>query len=132
MTTLCPACGSGKIASHCVDPDDGHRECSDCGWKGGRAQLISVPLQKNPNSLELDSDAALDVAHQISSSLKVLIAGHVAQTLGLCILESGLCGRRDKNNLTRLLKAGCEGAHKAILQEADAIAKQHSKGRVLS
>lgn len=131
-TELCPACGSGKIANHMADPDDGHRECYDCGWKGGKDNLIVVPIPKDPNTLELDGDAALDVMKQISRHLMLLIAKHVSQPFGLCIIEAGLCSRKDKKNLAKLLKAGCSAAHQAILQEADNISKEYSKGRILS
>lgn len=137
-TTLCPACGSGKIDDEHVGDSSlkvagGERkQCMDCGWRGDKEKLVTVPLQANPNSLELDGDAALDVAKQISRNLMLLLGQHASQGLGLCIIEAGLCGRRDKKNLARLLKAGCAAAHQGILQEADNIAKEHSKGRILS
>ena len=128
MTSLCPACGSGKIT---IDPDEGYK-CLDCEWSGNKDSLIDAPIPKNPHSLELEGDAALDILKQISKHLFLLIAKNVAQPLGLAIIESGLCGKFDKDNLTRLLKAGCTAAHKGILDEADKISEEYSSKRILS
>ena len=137
-TLLCPVCGSGKIAGERVGDssleasNSDKKQCMDCGWRGDVNRLIQVPFQKNPNSLELNQDEALEVAKQISNSLMQLIGANVGKPLGMCILESGLCGRRDGKNLARLLRVGCRAAHRAILEEADKISGEHSKARVLS
>ena len=102
-----------------------------CGWLGDKESLVQVELQ-NENVLDISKDAALEIAKHISKQLAVLMGKHVTVNLGLAIIESGLCGRQDKKNLARLLKAGCSGAHKAILTEADEISKEYSKHRVLS
>lgn len=129
---LCPACGSGKIVNHMMDPDDGYRRCSNCNWTGGESDLITAPIPENPNCLKLNGDAAKNVLEQISRNLLILLAKYSGHPLGVAIVQAGLCGRLDKTNLARLIKAGCLGAHKAVLDEADKISAEYSKNRILS
>jgi len=123
MTQLCPACGSGKI-----DTAEGDQaECLDCGWKGSKTSLLAVPLPANPYSMEINQDRALEMAKHISQQYMQLLPAHAAKPIGLCIIESGLCGKQDSKNLARLIRAACLGAHKATLDEAETIAKEHLK-----
>jgi len=74
-------------------------------------------------------DVALEVAKQISSNLMEMIYKLVAKSMGEAVLQSGLVGRQDAKNLTRLMRAGCLAAHKGVLDEADAISKEY-KARI--
>lgn len=125
-TTLCPACGSGKIAGS----DPAH--CVECGWEGDDVHLLRAEMPLVGKMLDLNPDRAFLIAEQISKSLYVAVAKIASRHIGLAILSSGLCGKRDNHNLARLIKAGCGAAHQGILEEADAIAKEYSQKRVLS
>lgn len=63
--------------------------------------------------------------------MKLLYQG-ASQPIGQCILQAGLVGRQDHKTLARLLRAACRGAHRATLEEAEAIAKEHKDRRQLS
>lgn len=63
--------------------------------------------------------------------MKLLYAA-ASQVIGQCILQAGLVGRRDTKNLARMIRAACRGAHKATLDEAEAIAEETLKGQILS
>lgn len=111
---------------------DGNYECMDCGWKGNAKQLVAVPLPENPLSLDIDQDRALDIARSMSEQYMRLLYEGASQAIGQCILQAGLVGKQDTKNLARMLRAACRGAHKATLEEAEAIAQEHKKTRMLS
>jgi hypothetical protein len=115
-----------------VDADDAGAKCQDCSWRGTRRDLIEVPLPKDPHSLDLREDRALHVAEQISRNLLLLLAQKASPVIGLCMIESGICGRKDVQSMKRLIKAACEGTHKAILDEADKISKEYQQRRIPS
>lgn len=130
MTTICPSCGSGKVSPH-QDNNEVH-ECAECGWVGQARQLVQVPLPKNPNSLEINENRALDIAREMSKKYMELLYAGASQPIGQCLLQAGMVGRRDVKNMTRMIRAACLGAHKATLDEADAIAKEHKASELLS
>jgi hypothetical protein len=81
-----------------------------------------------PGFVSLDfsrNDLALEIAKQISKNLMEMIYKLVAKSMGEAVLQSGLVGRTDRQNLARLMRAGCLAAHKAILDEADLIGREH-------
>ena len=121
-TTICPSCGSGKIGNNLGETDDGHRFCDDCGWKGGKSQLITVPLPKDSMSLDASNDRALLIARHMSEQYLKLIYEKASPAIGRCILQAGLVGKKDTKGLTRMLRAACMGAHKATLEEAEQLA----------
>jgi hypothetical protein len=94
--------------------------------------LVAVPLPKNPNSLEIDQDRAMEVAKHMSEQYMKLLYATASQTIGVCILQAGLVGKKDSVNLARMLRAACRGAHKATLDEAEAIAKEHKEKGMLA
>lgn len=99
--------------------------CKDCGWLGQESALINAPIPTQGVQLDFsNSDVALEVAKQISRHLMELIYALAAKAVGEAVLQSGLVGRTDSKNLTRLMRAGCLAAHKGILDEADAISKE--------
>jgi hypothetical protein len=91
-----------------------------------------VPLPANPHSLEVDQDRALEIAKHMSEQYMKLLYQSASPIVGQCILQAGLVGKKDTKNLTRMLRAACRGAHKATLDEAEAIAKEHKETRLLS
>lgn len=120
MTAICPQCGSGK-----VEPTGDGVSCKDCGWLGKEGALINAPIPIQGVQLDFSNqDVALEVARQISRHLMELIYQLAAKAMGEAILQSGLVGRTDTKNLARLLRAGCLGAHKAVLEEADDISEE--------
>jgi hypothetical protein len=104
----------------------------DCGWIGQRPQLIAVPLPTNPLSLEINQDKALEILKHMSEQYMKLLYQSASKAIGQSILQSGLVGRSDTKNFTRLLRAACLGAHKATLEEAEAISKEHKEKRQFS
>jgi hypothetical protein len=99
---------------------------------GNEAQLVAVPIPKNPLSLEIDQDRALEIAKHMSEQYMQLLYQGASESIGACILQAGLVGRKDTKSLTRLLRAACMGAHKATLDEAEKIAEEHKQERLLS
>lgn len=89
-------------------------------------------MPENPHSLEVDQDRALEIAKHMSEQYMKLLYSGASQAIGQCILQAGLVGKRDSKALARLLRAACRGAHKATLDEAEAIAKEHKKSELLS
>jgi len=100
--------------------------CKDCGWLGKESALINAPIPVQGVQLDFSNgDVALEVAKQISRHLMELIYQLAAKAVGEAVLQSGLVGRTDSRNLTRLMRAGCLAAHKGILDEADIISKEY-------
>lgn len=93
---------------------------------------MRVPLPSNPHSLEIDQDRALEIAKQMSRQYMELLFRGASETIGQCILQAGLVGKRDTKSLARLLRAACLGAHKATLDEAENIAKENKERGMLS
>lgn len=91
-----------------------------------------MPLPKNPHSLDIDPDRAMDIARHMSEQYMQLLYQGASQSIGQCILQAGLVGKRDTKHLARMIRAACRGAHKATLDEAEAISKEQSKSRLLS
>jgi hypothetical protein len=58
--------------------------------------------------------------------MQLLYVG-ASKVIGAAILQAGLCGQRDTQNLTRMIRAACMGAHKATLEEAEKIASESRK-----
>lgn|GEM_PF-5522466 len=94
--------------------------------------MITVPIPSNPNTLEIDEDRALDIARQMSEQYMKLLYANASKIIGTCILQAGLVGMRDHRNLARMMRAACKGAHRATLEEAESIASEAQKGKVLS
>ena len=115
-----------------VDSDEARAECMDCGWVGMRKDTIAVEMPSNPLSFEIDQDRALEIARQIAIDFMRLLYKHASTPIGLCLIESGMVGRKDTAGLTRILRAACLGAHKAALNEAEAIASEHRAEALLS
>jgi hypothetical protein len=93
---------------------------------------VAVPLPSNPLSLEIDQDRALEIAKHMSEQYMKLLYQGASPAIGQCILQAGLVGKQDSKSLARLLRAACRGAHKATLDEAEAIAQEHKKEGMLS
>ncbi|MHC4507734.1 MAG: hypothetical protein ACYTAO_02085 [Planctomycetota bacterium] len=93
---------------------------------------MAVPLPANPHSLEVDQDRALEIAKHMSEQYMKLLYQGASQVIGQCILQAGLVGKQDSKSLARMLRAACRGAHKATLDEAEAIANEHKQNRLLS
>ena len=107
-------------------------KCDECGWLGTEKQLVSVPIPKNPFSIEIHPDTALDAAKQISEQYFLLMSKVAGPVIGQCIVQAGLVGRKDVKNLAKLIRAACLGAHKATLDEANKISKDYQAGNLPS
>jgi hypothetical protein len=93
---------------------------------------MSVPLPSNPLSFSIDEDRALEIARTIAIDFMRMLYQHASKPIGLCLIESGMVGKLDTASLTRILRATCLGAHKAALEEAEAIAAEHKAEALLS
>jgi hypothetical protein len=133
MTThalqLCPECGSGKIEMGSLVGEDLEATCQNCGWKGPHRDLIAAPareedLGRQSNIIYGTTDFTLGIAEEVSKAYMNLIAQHVARGLGLAMIESGLVGRQQPKELTRLIRAASLGAHAATLKEIEEIQKE--------
>jgi len=124
QTTICPACGSGKITPYKDDDDKQMYKCQMCTWFGSINELVSVPMPADQFALEIGQDEALNVVKQISEQYLKLLATQAGQQIGLCIIQAGFCTSRDSKALARLLRAACVGAHKATLEEAQKMSEE--------
>lgn len=84
-------------------------QCLECAWSGTVDDLIEV----NPEFLE-ESDT---IAEQVTMQYMTLLAKHAAQPIGLAMIESGICGRKDSQRLARLIQAAVTGAYKSTIDE---------------
>lgn len=99
---------------------------------GPKSNLIEAVIPTNPLTFEVDQDAALETARQISIRFMKLLYMRVSTPLGRCLLDAGMCGRLDTEGLTRMIRASCIGAHRAALEEAEKIAAEHRDKALLS
>jgi len=119
-TEVCPKCGSGKVELG----TRGHygrqmnlARCLSCGWYGERRELLLAGLGKVV-------DSALEIAHEVSKTYLQLIGQSVVLPLGKAMLQAGIVGVQQKQELARLLRAACLAAHKATLEEVEKIQKE--------
>jgi hypothetical protein len=133
MTSICPACGSGKVvavlgAAVGKTGLDAHKmACQDCPWEGTNKELLQVPLPERPNALDISPDQALELAREMSTNYMKLLYQIASTSVGACIMQAGFVGKNDTKSLTRMIRAACKGAHHATLEEADKISKELKK-----
>lgn len=126
---LCPECGSGKIEMGALIGEDMEATCLSCGWKGPHRELMASIIRQSDVSSEVGAvlgspDLALGIAQEVAKAYMVLIAKYAAQGLGLAMIEAGVIGKEQPKELTRLIRAASMGAHKATLEEIEAIQKE--------
>lgn len=126
---ICPECGSGKIEMGDLIGEDMKAKCLSCGWEGPHRELMAAvgseqELMKGSQEIFGTPDLALGIAQEVSKTYMVLIAKYAAQPLGLAMIESGVIGKEQPKELTRLIRAASMGAHKATLEEIEAIQKE--------
>lgn len=122
-TELCPDCGSGKLdfESELLMLETDVR-CLECGWRGkGRDVMITkVDTPRRFAAPDMAQAVAEDVALTYQRKLAAVAAVHI----GLAMVDAGIVGRQDKDNLTRLVRAATLGAHRATLEEIETIQKE--------
>lgn len=101
--------------------------CQDCNWTGTNKELLEVPVQANPNSLDINPDQALEIARAMSTNYMQLLYQHVSPAIGAAIMQAGFVGKNDTKNLTRMIRAAARGAHAATLEEAGVISEELRK-----
>lgn len=125
---VCPECASAKVELGDLVGDEMTATCSNCGWTGKHKDLIGAGAKANDivqGSLSIDDPSlALSIAREVSVMYMRMLAKHAGQPIGLAMVESGLVGRQDSSNLARLIKAACQGAHTATLNEVEKIQKE--------
>ena len=127
---VCPECGSGKVEmGSSILGNDAFAECQACGWSGTVGDLLTPSRQEADREVGLiTQDQALSIAQSVAESYMERLAAHAAKPTGLAMVESGIVGLKDKNRLARLIRAAMKGAHKATLEEVEAIQKELQLG----
>jgi hypothetical protein len=123
---ICPSCSSGKIdVEGDIVSDLSAASCQACGWSGKVSELMLTAADDTKfEGLELSGDTALKIAQDVSKQYMVLLAKHAGQAVGLAMVEAGVVGQQDPKSLGRLIRAACQGAHKATLVEVEAMQKE--------
>jgi len=119
MARLCPECGSGKIII--TDKDF---KCQACGREGEEHELFQAALEMNA------VDEALAIAQEVSSNLMCNLGKFAAMGIGAAAMDAGVVSQNDTKSLARICRAGCLGAHKAILDEVEKIGREAQGKRV--
>jgi hypothetical protein len=131
MIEVCPDCGSAKIELEGrILADDQNAVCTSCGWRGKKKDLLT-PMRQEADTKAGDvmtPDQALYIAQEVAKDYMVRLAAYAAQPAGLAMVEAGIVGAKDKHRLGRLIKAAMKGAHKATLDEVEAIQKELQQG----
>lgn len=122
---VCPSCGSGKVeVGSAIIHANAPAECKACGWSGRKEELMTAATPSGELTDDLNPDAALGIAQEVSKAYMTMLAQHAGQPIGLAMVQSGVVGVQDKDSLTRLIRAACMGAHKATLEEVEAMQKE--------
>lgn len=117
---LCPNCGSGKVTEITTSElMDGLMDCTSCGWRGKATELMAAIQPRRPGL-----DPQLQVAEEISKLYLQLLAKEAGKPIGLAMVAAGVIGVKDADNLGRLIRAACLGAHRATLEEIEVIQKE--------
>ena len=112
---MCPGCGSTKV----VLPDirGGDAACSSCGWIGKDKDLVAKTMSETE---------AYSIANAVAREYLLRLGSSAAIPIGQAMIESGLVGRKDKQLITRLIRAAVAGAHMSTLKEIEKIQKELS------
>jgi hypothetical protein len=136
MTSIrvCPSCGSGKVDRLIkLVGQDINVACANCGWSGQYGDLIYTAAKVGcvaPGVYRLDDMAeALGIAQEVSLTYMRLLAKHAGRPVGKAMLQSGVVGAKDTKSMARLIKAACEGAHRATLDEIEKIQEELRDGQ---
>jgi len=117
LTSVCPNCGSGKVEPNQDDPAIPYR-CAECATTFVRPLVVDV---------DLGIDSAQQVAEAVATQLFRELYTTSAQPLALAAVNSGLVALKDTKAVALLARAGCIGAHKAMLEEAERIGRSRQK-----
>lgn len=131
MIQICPDCGSAKVELEGrILSDDQDAFCTACGWRGKKKDLMT-PMRQEAEAKAgevFSPDQALYIAQEVAKDYMARLAAHAAQPAGLAMIEAGIVGLHDKHRLGRLIRAAMKGAHKATLEEVEAIQKELQEG----
>jgi len=125
---ICPVCASAKVDSVRLVGRDIDAACSNCGWEGKYKDLIDAGIKDRQiieNIVSVGADSiALKIVAEVSATYLTLLAKYAGRPIGLALMESGVVGRKDPASLARLIKAACEGAHRATLDEIEKMQEE--------
>ena len=121
---LCPECGSGKIELGDLVGDDMTATCTNCSWTGPHRELLSASPEEVAPSGIIEPDMALAIAEDVAKAYMILLAKHAGQPIGLAMVQAGVIGAKDPQVMGRLIRAACQGAYKATLDEVDQMQKE--------
>ena len=129
--SVCPQCASAKVASYDLSEDPGRHDprgivCLSCGWLGLPEKLL---VAEESGEVIGSVQQALDIAAEVASEYMKCLAKYAARPIGSAMVEAGMVGNRDTKSLTRLIKAACQGAHRATLNEVEQIQKEYQDAR---
>lgn len=118
---ICPVCASAKVDKVQLVGSDSEVACSNCGWSGKYKEVIEAGVKERQiveNIVGIgDESLAVKIAMEVSTTYLTLLVNYAGRHIGLALVESGVVGVKDSPSLARLIKAACEGAHKATLDE---------------
>jgi len=120
---LCPKCGSGKLELlHDV------ATCQACGEQTSMKELL-VAKPEAPESSIVEvlgtTDMALGIAQEIAKNYLLHLHKGAAKEIGKAMVNSGLVGGKENpKELGRIIRAATMAAHKATLEEMEAIQKE--------
>lgn len=76
--------------------------------------------------IEGSVDTAQGIAQAISEDLFRNLYKNAATPIGKAIMDSGVADVNDTQAMAAMIRAGCIGAHKAILEEAEKLGHQRA------
>jgi hypothetical protein len=98
--------------------------CLNCSWNGLEEELVTIPkylIEKSAGNNLIGADAALAIVKTMVTNLLNELAENVAKNIGLALVDTGFVGLHDKKRLARLIRAGCLGIVRGVLDETDKL-----------
>jgi len=117
---VCPKCAVAKIGVGELLGGVVRVACAGCGWVGKYSDLLTIG---GPDL------SATEIAEEVSIAYLRLLAQYVGRPMGLAMAQAGIVGAQDPQQLGRLIKAACHGAHKATLDEVEKIQREYRDGK---
>lgn len=118
LTSVCPSCSSGKVEPNRGEPLNHPYRCTDCG-----STFVRPMVTDTGGALGEEQEIAEAVSAQLFRGLFPL-----AEHLGRTARDVGLVGAHDSEALALIMRAGCIGAHRAMLLEAERIGRARAEG----
>lgn len=132
VVCLCPKCGSGKTGISKSSKISEDAVCLACDWRGSKRELmVAEPdaTEAQINEVLGTTDMALGIAHTISKQYLLALSEDVSRNIGIAMVRAGVVGgKEDPKDLGRIIRAATLAAHRATLEEIEAIQKEKQDG----